>query len=315
MSLPQKIRALQTRFRKHPQVSFSTHGELIAVNVENRLANAQVFLQGAQVSSFRRKGERDLLWLSPSCDYKTANSLRGGIPICWPWFGEFSRNELLLKNQFLTTPEIPFPAHGFVRSVPWDFESVDDANPDFTTLTFGLSFDGRLPMWPFRSELRYRVSVGERLDISLTVKNIDELPQIFTEALHTYFAIGDHQQTTLRGLEGLEFIDAFADWKKGIQVPALGVGQPLNRVYLQKMPAAPVVIADGLWRRSLEIKNPEATSTVVWNPGVEHGKKLSCFPPDAHRGMVCVENGNVLERFVTLEAGKSHTLATQIRVI
>ncbi len=315
MSLLPKIQALQAQYRNHRSVTFVSQGELIAVDVENRFAKARVFLQGAQVSSFRRKNERDVLWLSPSCDYKTGNSLRGGIPICWPWFGEFARNESVLKNQLLTTSEMAFPAHGIARSLSWRLDSVDDSGGDLTTLTFGLSCDGKLPLWPFRSELSYRVCVGECLEVSLTVKNVDEHPQVFTAALHTYFAIGDHQQTTLCGLENLEFIDAFADWKKGVQAPGLCVAQPLNRVYLQNMPAAPVVIADGLWGRRLEVNSPQAASTVVWNPGAEHGKKLSSFPPDSHRGMVCVENGNVLQRLVTLQPGQSHALATRIKVL
>jgi len=314
MTLQPKIHALQTRFQRNPGVAFVAHGELIAAHVENQVASARIFLQGAQVSSFCRKNQKDLLWLSPTCDFKTGNSLRGGIPICWPWFGEFSRNDRLLTNQIAVPTGFPMPAHGLVRSMAWDLASIDDRSPDCTNLTFGLLFDGKNPRWPFRSELFYRVSVGERLDVSLTINNTDELPQTFTEALHTYFAIGDHQHTTLGGLENLDYMDAFGDWKNFTQGPGLNVGQPLNRVYQQNPRRLPVEIIDAAWGRTLAVTSPESASTVIWNPGLEHGKKLSCFPTDAYRGMVCVENGNVLRNFVTLPAGRSHTLSAQFTI-
>lgn len=314
MALQPKIHALQTRFQRNPSVHFAAQGELIAVRAENKVASAQVFLQGAQITSYRRQQERDVLWLSPICDYKAGNSLRGGIPICWPWFGEFARNERLVINQVATPAGFSMPAHGLVRSMAWDLNAIDDSAPDSTILDFGLSFDGKNPRWPFRSELFYRVTIGERLDVALTIHNTDELPQLFTEALHTYFAIGDHARTTLGGLENLDYIDAFGDWKTFTQGPGLHVGVPLNRVYQQKPLRPAVLIADAVWGRTVAVTSAESASTVVWNPGPEHGKKLSCFPADAYRAMVCVENGNVLGNFITLLAGQRHTLTAQFEI-
>lgn len=54
--------------------------------IEHALCAAKVALHGAQVISWKPKDEEEVLYLSPDAVFKEGKAIRGGVPICWPWF-------------------------------------------------------------------------------------------------------------------------------------------------------------------------------------------------------------------------------------
>ena len=80
-------------------------------------ARAVVSIQGGQVLSYvPTPGAQDVLWLSPVARIVPGKSIRGGIPVCWPWFGPHAADGAL-------------PAHGFVRTAMW---SISETGADAT---------------------------------------------------------------------------------------------------------------------------------------------------------------------------------------
>ena len=77
------------------------HG-LKALRLRASGSEALVYLHGAHLASFRTSEHGELLWLSEKARYAPGKAIRGGVPICFPWFGAHARAEL--------------PAHGFART-------------------------------------------------------------------------------------------------------------------------------------------------------------------------------------------------------
>jgi len=292
MSILQNLNQ-QHAIENHVQLREIADGVIIA-EVANQHALANIALQGAHIATFQPRGEEPVLWLSPNAKFAPGKSIRGGVPICWPWFGPHKTDSSL-------------PGHGFARTVPWELQETK-AHPDgSTSLSFGLvENDTTRTQWPHASTAQLEVTVGKALRVELITTNTGSAPFELGEALHTYFQISDVDNMTITGLDGCEYLDKVQDFTRGTQQGGIKIESEVDRVYVNT--AADCVIEDKGLKRAIRIAKQGSKSTVVWNPWQEKAEKMGDFGPALHRDMVCVESGNALENVITLQPGETHRL-------
>ncbi len=293
------------------QVILEQRDELPVLRIHNRFADAAIALQGAQVLEFTPRGERPVIWLSDRVEYKRGQGQRGGIPVCWPWFGAIERNPAAVRS--LAQGDQPeTSAHGLVRTRDWTIRSIreDDAHTEIS-LSFVTDSITR-SRWSSAAELQLTVTVGENLRLELTTRNIGTQPIALTQALHTYFAISAIDRIHLSGFENAHYIDTLDDWYDHSQFGAISFSAETDRIYLD-VPDV-VRLHDNGWNRTISLSTRNSTSAVVWNPWIEKSKRLSQFGPDAWREMVCIETANVLDDMVELAPQAAHTLTLDIQV-
>ncbi len=289
------IAALNSRFAVAGQLEFAEGpGGLTVAKVSNAQGEAMISLSGGHVMTWQPRGEKPVLWLSGYAKFAPGKSIRGGVPVCWPWFGPHEK-------------EAGFPGHGFARTVPWAVDSTEALADGSTRLALTLQqSDATRAQWPHPSSAQIVITVGRELRIDLITHNQGDAPFVLGEALHTYFALGDIRNAPIRGLEGCTYWDKAGGGQTRIQEGPIVIGSEVDRVYLDT--AADCTIDDGSLKRRIRIRKEGSRSTVVWNPWVEKAEKMGDFGPDGYLGMVCVESGNALGNVVTVAPGASHTL-------
>ena len=304
MTIP-NIKDLNKNFsfdNKSNRLSFKMgNGDIPLVEIANEQASAIISLQGAHVLSWIAKGDGDVIWLSEDATFAMGKSIRGGIPVCWPWFGAHNS-------------EATFPAHGFARTVLWQVTDSKALDSGETQITFNLDttqLDKRLQqMWPQATVAEYRLTIGKTLTLELITFNHSDQAITLGQALHTYFNINDVSQTTITGLDGRDYLDKTDDFKRKSQTGPITINSEVDRVYLQT--ADDITIDDG--QRKIHIKKQGSHSTVVWNPWQEVAEKMADLGQDGYRHMVCVESANAAEDTVSIQPGKSQKLLVTYEV-
>lgn len=263
-------------------------------------ATALIALQGAQVLDWTPAGGRPVIWLSPTERLGTPKPVRGGIPVCWPWFAAHPE-------------DASKPAHGFVRTRLWDVVSTQRLADEVVIelRTAKTSVDAAL--WPHAAEVSVRVGLSaDSLSVTLRTRSLDKAPFRLTQALHTYFAVSDIAHVRVEGFDGLTYIDkldanVIKPWRGPIRFTA-----EVDRIYLDHADEARIV--DEAAGRAIIIAKEGSRSSVVWNPWIEKCARLGDMGPDGYRGMVCVETTNAGSDVVTVAPGATHTLAAIIKV-
>lgn len=289
------LTSLNARFGLAGQVVFKSHpGGVDVVEVSNTLATAAIALQGAHVMTYAPRHEAPVIWLSPAAKLAPGKSIRGGVPICWPWFGPHATN-----------PQ--FPGHGFARTVPWEILKTEALADGATRLTFRLieSDATRVP-WPHPSELTCQITVGTTLDIDLVTRNTGPTPITVGAALHTYFHVSDIRQVKIRGLEGCPYLDKVEGGQRRQQAGPVTIGAEVDRIYLDSV--ADCLIEDPGLKRRIRIAKRNSRATVVWNPWREKAAKMGDLGDDGYLRMVCVESANAADDVVTIPPGSAHHL-------
>jgi glucose-6-phosphate 1-epimerase len=300
VNIGQQMQALYGRFGDIDEVTIELHKELLAINVRNRTAEATVFLQGAQLSQYQPHKERGVIWLSPDCEFKVGSPLRGGIPICWPWFGALDKNPESLQQQVCSSVG---QAHGLVRALEWEVDFVTAVSLDETELQMSLALDPS-ELWPFACKLVMKFTIGAQLTLCFEVQNNDSKPFVFTNALHSYFAIGDITHTMISGLDSKPFIDALNGWEGFTQKGDIAIDGEIDRIY--ETDGDDIHIVDSQWQRQISIVSKSSANAVVWNPWVEKSKQLSQFGDSSFKQMLCVESANTGSDCVTLQPDDRH---------
>ena len=284
-----------------PTVSLDAgNGGLPRLTVMNALARAEVYLHGAHVTAWQPIGHEPVLWMSRASQWSGTTPIRGGVPICFPWFGPHPTDTAA-------------PAHGFARLLDWTLVEARDV-AGATQLVLELtSAAPPAHAQPYAFTATYRVTVGSSLTLSLEVLNTgtDEFP--FEEALHTYFAVQDVHGARISGLEGTDYLDKVGGTTKRNQGadPIRFTGET-DRVYLNTQ--AVCTIHDPGLRRRILVGKHGSDATVVWNPWVAKAKAMPDFADDEWPGMVCVETANANVHRVTLAPGGRHTMTATIDV-
>lgn len=279
----------------HILVFKSGKGDLPVIEIKNEQATATISLQGAQVLSWVPTGEDEVIWVSDDAKFAPGKSVRGGVPICWPWFGPHADNA-------------SYPAHGIARTVLWQVIDAKPLSAGETQVTFKLDTqqldESNQKLWPQPTVAEFRVTIAKTLTMELTTFNHSDQVITIGQALHTYFKVDNVANTTLAGLEGKDYLDKTDGFKRKTQSGPITISAEVDRVYLQ----APddTVIDDK--KRKIIINKQGSQSTVVWNPWVDVATKMGDLGEDGYLKMLCVESANAAEDTVSIKAGGSHTL-------
>ena len=267
------------------------NGGLPKINVTTGRSTAEIYLHGAHVTGFRKNGEPPLLFLSRRSEFAPGRPIRGGAPVCFPWFG----------------PREGGVAHGFARITEWELVKTNGAADGAVTLHFRLpETPGRAAWKDLRAE--FAVTVSEKLTMELTATNESAAAMDIENCLHTYFHVGDISRISITGLQGAPFDDfaAGAAGARGVENDsALRITRETNRVYPGS--TGPVEIHDAQLKRTIRVEKFHSSSTVVWNPWTTQ-KMPDDFDPAEHRQMVCVESGNVKQNKISHAPGKTAAL-------
>ena len=295
------LNELNQRFAIAGHLSFKEGpGGLAVAEIANSHAQASIALQGAHVMTFQPQGQAPVLWLSQYGKFAAGKSIRGGVPVCWPWFGPHP-------------VEPGFPAHGFARTVMWEVLDTSVGDNGETRINFGLiETDVTHTQWPHTTSVQVKVTVGAALSVELVTLNNSNQSFEIGEALHTYFHISDIADVQIKGLEQCEYLDKMEDFARKTQQGSVVIESEVDRVYLNT--SADCLIEDQGLNRSIRIATRGSRSTVVWNPWIEKADKMGDFGQDGYRGMVCVETANAFENIVTVAPGAAHSLVTIISV-
>lgn len=294
------VKTMNRQFGIAGKVAFEQIGELLAARVTTPFATATVVLQGAHVTSWQPKGQAPVIWVSKQAKFAPGKSIRGGVPICWPWFGPHASN-----------PQ--FPGHGFARTVPWALVASKELPDGRVRLEFELvKSEATSAQWPHASIVRNIITVGEELEVDLVTTNTGRSAFELGQALHTYFVVGDIRQATVAGLEGCEYLDKVGGGRKR-QQGQIAFTQETDRIYLGTHGCAGIL--DPVMNRTLLITSTGSRSTIVWNPWTEKAEKMGDFGDEGPWHMLCVETANAAEDVMTLAPGETHHLTVQYRVL
>lgn len=285
-----------------PGVSVTTspgRGDLPRVTVDTPAAAAEIYLTGAHMTSWAPAGHDPVLWMSDKSIFSRGVPLRGGIPVCFPWFGPH--------------PSGTAPMHGFARISEWTLLDVVDQG-ERAEMVFGLedTEETRGSVWPHHFRARYTVTVGAELSVSLEVTNTGQTAMTYTESFHTYLAVSDIRVIRLRGLEASSFVDRLAGTES-----VAATGEPLRfeaeteRLYVQP---GTITLHDPVAERRIRVTAHGSAQTLVWNPWIDKAAAMGDFGDDEWVGMVCIETANALDAAVHLNPGQSHTMAVTITV-
>ena len=257
-----------------------TWRNLPVLNVKNESAEAVIALHGAHVLSYKPAGERDLLWVSEKSWAEADKPIRGGIPVCWPWFGSAKT-----------------PPHGLARLHNWTLKETI-RKPGSTKLIFE----------PFQSgdlTASVAVTVADKLVVELTTENRGNTEYRLSDALHSYFAVSDVSKIEISGLDRAEFIDTLNSTRH-IQDGVVRISAETDRIYDHS--SAECVISDPAFSKKIHIRKDGSMSTVVWNPWIAKSKKMPDFGDEGYHGMVCVETANAANDVRILHPGEKHTV-------
>ncbi len=278
-------------------VHFSMHENIMMIQVDNAFASAVITTHGGSVLSYTPKQSgagQDLLWVSPTAVYNGQKPVRGGVPVCWPWFGANPQNSTA-------------PAHGFVRNEVWRLDHVATLESGVTEIRLTMESTAEsLALWPHNFHLALNIEVGAKLAMSLTTTNLNEHDIQITEAFHTYFKVADARNLAIHGLEGSRHLDTLGNAPAEQQIGVVTLAPPMDSVYLDQ--TGDVWIVDSGHQRKIVIEKQRADSAVVWNPGPETVKGFADIPDDCWPDFVCVEAGNVFDNAVVIAGGDKHTM-------
>jgi len=288
--------ALNRDFGLTGQLEFVTDaGGLIIARIVNAHTQSTIALQGAHIMTWQPNGEQSVVWLSPAAKLVPGKSIRGGVPVCWPWFGAHAS-------------EAAFPAHGFARTVLWQVTASEALADGSTRIVFDLP-QSAIPsaQWPHPCRARLIATVGKTLAVELVTENTGASAFVIGEALHTYFAISDVDNIRITGLEDCTYLDKVGVAETRTQQGAIQIASEVDRIYIDT--ETDCLIEDGGYHRRIRIAKSGSRSNVVWNPWIAKSAKMGDFGSDAgYRGMVCVESANAASNVVTVAPGEAHSL-------
>lgn len=259
------------------------NGGLPKVLVDTEWSTAEVYLHGAHVTGFQKKGEEPLLFMSAESEFNAKMPIRGGIPVIFPWFG--GREGL--------------PAHGFARTVGWDLKETSLTSEKHVRLRFSLP---AIRLF----EVDYFVTVAETLSLALVVTNAAKHAATFETCLHTYFSISSIDAISITGLKDTGYLDKVKDARELETGAEIRIASEVDRVFSDA--SGPVEILDPGFGRKIRVTKSGSDSTVVWNPWIDKSKAMPDFGADEYQRMVCVESGNVGTNQLTLPAGTRATM-------
>ena len=274
-----------------------SHPGLPVAHITTTQATAQVALQGAQLLAWQPTGQQPVIWVSKAAVFEPGKPVRGGVPVCWPWFGALAGQS----------------AHGFVRTRMWQVRGSALNAAGQVVLRLGLSDDASTrAVWDHAFDLELVVTVGPTLTLDLITRNTGETPLTLSEALHTYFCVGDINATRVQGLDGCSYSDKVQAGMQCLQQGDVVFSGETDRVYFNT--TSDSLIKDTAWQREIRVSKQGSDATVVWNPWAEREKSFADMASGEFNDMLCVETANAGPHQITLAPGAQHTLSACLSV-
>jgi glucose-6-phosphate 1-epimerase len=275
------------------------NGGLQKVQITCPGAAAEMYLHGAHVTSWKPAGRDEVLFLSSQSRWERGHAIRGGIPICFPWFGG-------------KVDDPKAPAHGFVRTKAWQLESITQAKDGITVSMSTESDEDTKRWWPAEFRLVYGVTFASDLSLELVVTNTGKTSLLFEEALHAYHRVGNIQKSRVGGLDTGYYIDKTDSNRRKTQHGKVAISSETDRVYLNTSDA--IELEDPVLRRRTRVAKENSRTTVVWNPWVQKAHSLSDFGDDEWMQMICIETSNVSDFAVNLAPGEQHKMKAVVTI-
>jgi len=273
-------------------ITKATIDDGVSYQINHPKFSARITELGGQLISFIPTDKAELLWLSDSCPVDGSRPIRGGAPICWPWFGPASG---LYAGE---------PQHGYARTVKWTLEHFEESEH-----AVELVLSPNLPKTLADSlglSLQMRYVFTDNIEIELITRNTSKTPQKLSQAIHTYFAVDDINDSQIIGLDNVSYIDKLSHDKKTTQNGPVKITEHADRIYLTAQEKVTLLSSN----RKLDIAGVGHDSIVIWNPWQKNAQKMIDFDDDGYTKMVCIEMANTQP--LVLQANDCHSLKHKI---
>jgi len=276
------------------------HGFVYA-EINNARAHATVSTYSGQLLSYRPKDrQEDLLFVSDKAYYEAGKAIKGGIPVCWPWFGADPENR-------------GRPAHGFVRNRQWQVSGSESLADGSTKIILSITDnEATRALWPHPFRLDIEITVGDTLRVELVTHNTGNDSITISQALHSYFRVGDITRVSVLGLDGINYIDKANDSARKTQAGPLTISAEVDRIYTDT--SGDLTIDDASLERKIAIASSGCSTAVVWNPWVEIAASMADLDDDDYLQMLCVETANAGPETVTITAGDCYRLTAEYSI-
>lgn len=293
------IEQLKTNYGIAGQLEFITgKGGLPMIQVTTAKAKALISIHAGQVLSYQPAGEpEDVMFLSEKAYYQDGKAIKGGAPICWPWFGADPES----KGR---------PGHGFVRNRPWNVVATEALSNGDIKVTVGLDDTAETQaIWPHSFSLRQEIVIGDTLNLSLITRNTGNEAFTITQAFHTYFKVGDITRTKVLGLAGCDYLDkAGGGSAQKHQTGDVTIDAEVDRIYLNV--GNTLTIDDNAFNRRIQITSQGSKTAVVWNPWEKIAREMADLEDADYQRLLCVETTNAANDVVEVApAGECRLVA------
>ncbi|GLS91642.1 D-hexose-6-phosphate mutarotase [Psychromonas marina] len=267
--------------------------------IEHDKLSAALTLHGGHLIHFQKTGQQPIIWLSKSAIFDKNKAIRGGVPICWPWFGPAG-------------PELGegLPAHGFARTSKWALDNVQESVEGVIIDLKLNSNNETLKLWPYEFELTLQITLNEQLKLELITENKSDLPLTYRSALHTYLNISAPEAIHLSGLNK-QFYNSLNNKCLETGDTTLLIDQAIDSIY--KKANTEIMLKDQQFQQTLTIVNTGNDSEVVWSPWVEGAAAFADMPDNGYQTMLCIESAITQGDGQQVKAGEKHSLTTLIK--
>jgi glucose-6-phosphate 1-epimerase len=268
------------------------------IEINNAKAHATISTYSGQVLSYRPKSQKDdLLFVSDRAYYEEGKAIKGGIPVCWPWFGA-------------DPDDLGRPAHGFVRNRQWEVTGSESLANGSTKVILGMvDSDETRKIWPHTFKLSIEITVGDSLKVALVTRNSGDERITISQALHTYFYVGDISKVQVLGLDGIDYLDKVDGFAEKTQSGPVTINGEVDRIY--KGVTGELVIEDESLGRKIRIASSGCSTAVVWNPWSEIAASMGDLDDDDYKKMICVETANAGPETVEIAADSEYRLEAE----
>jgi len=277
------------------------HGFIYA-EINNARAHATISTYSGQLLSYRPKDQQeDLLFVSDKAYYEDGKAIRGGIPVCWPWFGPDPENR-------------GRPAHGFVRNRQWQVSGSESLADGSTKITLSITDnEATRTLWPHPFRLDIEITVGDTLRVELITHNTGNDSITISQALHSYFRIGEISKVSVLGLDGINYLDKASDFSQKTQLGPIAISGEVDRIYTDV--TSDQTINDASLKRQITVASSGCSTIVMWNPWVEIAASMADLNDDDYLRMLCVETANAGPETVTIAAGNTYRLTAEYAIV
>ncbi|HEY9769142.1 MAG TPA: D-hexose-6-phosphate mutarotase [Coleofasciculaceae cyanobacterium] len=275
-------------------------GGFPVIEISNEYAQATISVYAAQVLSFKPVNQSEIMFLSSQAYHQSGKAIKGGTPICWPWFGP--------------DPEAKGrSSHGFVRNRLWQMRDVVSTQDGATQVIMGLVDTAETrEIWDYSFDVEIAITVGSSLTIKLITQNTGQETFSLTQALHTYFQIADINQVAVLGLEGKTYLDKVDGGQQKTQAGTVTFSGECDRIYLD-VPSE-LVIEDPVGNRNIKVTATNSKTAIVWNPGADISANMADLGDRDYMNFVCVETANAANEIIEVAAGDHYKIAANYAV-